>query len=110
MVFNSDLTKGSMAPVMLKILGEQERYGYEIVQIVHQRTNGRFQWKEGSLYPCLHKLEGDGLLKSLWRDGPTGKKRKYYRITRKGRTELARRVEEWSEFSQTVNGLLIGMA
>jgi DNA-binding PadR family transcriptional regulator len=102
--------KGSMAPVMLKRLGEREMDGYEIVQVGHQRTAGRFQWKEGSLYPCLHKLESDGLLKSAWREGPTGKKRKYYRVTRKGRAELARRVEEWTGFAQTVNALLLGPA
>ena len=108
MGFNADLQKGSMAPLALKILSEREMYGYEIVRVVHQRTAGKFQWKEGSLYPCLHKLEGDGLLKSAWREGPNGKRRKYYRITRRGRGVLARRTAEWSDFATTVNALLLG--
>ena len=108
MGFNADLTKGSMAPIMLKILSEREMYGYEIVQVVHRRTGGKFQWKEGSLYPCLHRLEGDRLLKAAWREGPNGKKRRYYRLTRRGRAQLARRTEEWSDFAGTVNALLMG--
>lgn len=106
MGFNGDLVKGSMTPIMLKILSRREMYGYEIVKVVHDRTGGRFEWKEGSLYPCLHRLEAGGLLKSVWRDAPNGKARKYYRITRRGRAELARRTAEWTRFSHAVNVLL----
>jgi len=106
MDFNADLMKGSMAPVALKIISEREMYGYEIMQLVHERTAGKFQWKEGSLYPCLHKLEGNGWLKSVWREGPNGRKRKYYSITRKGRNQLKRDINEWSNFTETVNILL----
>lgn len=108
MGFNADLVKGTLAPIMLKILSEREMYGYEIVQVVHKRTDGKFQWKEGSLYPCLHKLEADRLLKSVWREGPNGKQRKYYRLTRRGCAQLAKRTEEWADFAQTVNALLMG--
>ena len=82
-------------------------YGYEIVKLVNQRTGGRFQWKEGSLYPCLHRLEAAGLLKAVWREAPSGKARKYYRITRRGRRELASRTAEWREFIEAVNGVLM---
>ena len=107
MGFNGDLVKGSMTPIMLKILSQREMYGYEIVKVVHDRTGGRFEWKEGSLYPCLHRLEAGDLLKSVWRDAPNGKARKYYRITRRGRAELAKRTEEWTEFAQGVNAVLL---
>ena len=106
MEFRSDLVKGSVAPIVLKLLAERERYGYEIVKVVNERTQGAFQWKEGTLYPCLHQLESDGLLSSAWREAESGKQRKYYRITRKGRAELAARTEEWAAFSKTVTAML----
>ena len=106
MNFSPDLVRGTVEPIVLRLLGEKEMYGYEIVQVVNQRTNGRFEWKEGSLYPCLHRLEADGMLKSLWREAPSGKARKYYRITRRGRAELAKRTAEWTQFSRAMNVLL----
>ena len=106
MEFNPDLVRGSVGPIVLQLLGEKEMYGYEIVKVVNERTNGRFEWREGSLYPCLHRLEAEGMLKSIWRKAPNGKSRKYYRITRRGRAELGKRTAEWTEFAHAVNGLL----
>ena len=108
MEFNKELVKGSTALLVLKLLSERETYGYEIVKVVNERTGGRFQWKEGTLYPCLHRLEADGMVRSSWREAPTRKKRKYYRITRKGLKELAARTAEWAEFATQVNALLFG--
>ena len=106
MGFDPNLVKGSMAPIMLGILNRREMYGYEIVKLVHERTGGRFEWKEGSLYPCLHRLEAGGFLKGIWREAANGKARKYYRITRRGRAELARRADEWGGFVDAVNSVL----
>jgi len=107
MEFRPDLVKGSIVPVLLRLLAERERYGYEIVRVVNERTGGALEWKEGTLYPCLHELEAEGLLASEWRT-TGGKSRKYYRITRKGRAELEHRVQEWTQFSAAVNTLLMG--
>ena len=107
MGFDQNLMKGSMAPIMLKILSGREMYGYEIIKLVHESTGGRFQWKEGSLYPCLHRLEAAGFLKSRWCEAPNGKARKYYRVTRRGRAELAKRSVEWGEFVDAVNSVLL---
>lgn len=108
MEFRNDLVKGSITPVILKLLSERELYGYEIVKVVNERTGGALEWKEGTLYPCLHQLEADGLLTAEWRDTPSGKSRKYYRVTRRGRAELAHRVREWTQFSSAVNAVLLG--
>jgi DNA-binding PadR family transcriptional regulator len=95
--------------LVLSLLHEREMYGYEIVKVVNERTGGRFEWKEGTLYPCLHKLESDGMLKSRWHMAEeTGKKRKYYHITRKGMKELEQRSSEWREFQTAVNAVLLG--
>ena len=107
MEFDRELVKGSIVPIVLKLLHERESYGYEIVKAVNERTGGALQWKEGTLYPCLHRLEARGLTRSRWREAPTGKPRKYYRLTRKGLAELRRRTEEWKEFARAVNVLLL---
>jgi len=104
----TELVKGTTTPIILRLVAEKEMYGYDMVKAVNKRTNGALQWKEGTLYPCLHRLEADGLVKSVWRSAPSGKMRKYYRITRKGRSELARRVEEWRTVRTAVNVLLLG--
>lgn len=108
--FDKELVKGSTMPVVLRLLQEREMYGYEMVKLVAERTKGRLGWKEGTLYPCLHRLEAAGLVRSRWSDAPSGKKRKYYRITRKGLAELKRRASEWKEFAGAVNTLLLGEA
>jgi len=101
-------------PVVLALLKERPMYGYEIVKLVDARSNGQLRWKEGTLYPALHKLEGDGLVRGDWRDAPAdeapGRKRKYYALTSAGRKELARRLGEWQQFSHSINAVLRGAA
>jgi len=114
MDFSQDLVRGSIVPIVLSLLNERTMYGYEMVKVVNSRTGGRLEWKEGTLYPALHRLQGAGLISAKWADAPAsvapGRKRKYYTISRKGRRELARRAEEWNEFSLAVNSLLLGGA
>ena len=95
-------------PIVLALISERAMYGYEIVKLVNARTNGRFEWKEGTLYPTLHRLEADGLIKAKWRVADSGKQRKYYALARRGRTELARRREQWRQFSAAVDAFLLG--
>ena len=108
MDFSQDLVRGSVVPIVLALLKEKPMYGYEIVKIVNARTGGRFEWREGTLYPALHKLEADRMLTSKWQETQTGKNRKYYTITRKGLAELTRRAQEWKEFSLAVNACILG--
>lgn len=105
---HTELVKGTTVPIILRLLEGKEMYGYEMVKAVDERTNGALQWREGTLYPCLHRLEANGLVRSAWREAPSGKKRKYYSLTRKGQSELARRVEEWRTVHAAVNALLLG--
>ena len=108
MEFDSNLTRSTVEPIVLKLVSGRPMYGYEIIKVVNERTDGAFEWKEGTLYPCLHRLEAGRLVRSVWREADSGKKRKYYRITRKGLAELARRREEWMQFAGAVNVLLMG--
>ncbi len=115
MDFSQDLVRGSIVPIVLSLLDERSMYGYEILKVVNARTGGRLEWKEGTLYPTLHSLQGLGYVSAKWAEAPAtnaspGRKRKYYFITRKGRAELARRTKEWTQFSGAVNAVLFGGA
>ncbi len=108
MTASNELIRGAVAPVVLALLSEREMYGYEIVKVVNARTDGVLAFKEGTLYPLLHKLEQQRLIKSRWRDAPSGKPRKYYALTGKGAVEAKRRREEWGRVSSAVNTILCG--
>jgi len=126
MDFSQDLVRGSVVPIVLAMLRDRSMYGYEMVKTVNARTNGLLEWKEGTLYPALHRLEAAGLISGHWEDaggkapggrpvsgkdseaGEAGRQRKYYSITRKGRAELARRAQEWRLFSQAVSACVLG--
>ena len=110
MEFSQDLVRGSIVPIVLSLLKERAMYGYEIVKIVNERTGGRLEWKEGTLYPALHRLQAARWISARWADAPggQGRKRKYYSITAKGAGELERRTDEWREFSGAVNALILG--
>lgn len=95
-----------LRPLVLAILEARPLYGYEIVQ--RARRRGGLRWEEGTLYPLLHRLERDGLLGAEWRKAPSGKDRKYYALTRKGRAALARDRADWKERVRVVSGILFG--
>ena len=111
MDFSPDLVKGSIVPIILNLLKERARYGYELVKLVDARSNGLLQWREGTLYPALHRLEAERLVHAHWEEvaaGPqAGRKRKYYAITRKGLAELERRAAEWRTFSSAVSAIVL---
>ena len=96
------LVAASTKPVILAILAGGERYGYQIIQHVIDLSDGTLEWSEGMLYPVLHRMEKDGLIRSQWRISDNGRKRKYYHLTKKGESELAKEKEEW----KSVNSLL----
>ena len=89
------LTAASVTPIMLSLLAHGESYGYEIVQRIHDLSDGNIQWSDGTLYPVLHRLETDGLVTSTWRISKAGRRRKYYQLTDKGRRELETEKREW---------------
>jgi len=106
MAFNTELVGSTVEMLVLKLLSERQMYGYEIIQVVNDRTDGEFNWKEGTLYPVLHRLEGGGYLATEWQTGDTGKKRKYYRLTAKGTRRAESKAAEWSKFAGSVNAVL----
>ena len=95
MEIGKDLVAASSTPLILSVLANGESYGYAIVKRVGELSGGALQWTEGMLYPLLHRLERQGHIKGRWGAAETGRKRKYYRITKSGRAHLAEQRRQW---------------
>jgi DNA-binding PadR family transcriptional regulator len=102
------LIGGSTVLLILFLLEETDRYGYEIIKELEERSDKTFQFKEGTLYPVLHKLENNGFVKSYMAKGDTGKERKYYQLTKKGKTQLQDEKKKWEVFSGSINKIIGG--
>lgn len=101
----SSFLNGTVELLLMAVIADGPNYGYEITQAVLARSGGRFDLKEGSLYPALHRLEREKLLESYWTEND-GRRRKYYRVTALGRKTLAARRVEWQTFAEGVRGVL----
>jgi len=95
MAISKDLVAASATPLVLSILSQGESYGYAIIKRVRELSAGRIQWSDGMLYPVLHRLEHRGLIQSQWRVSETGRKRKYYRLKKKGAEALKKQQSQW---------------
>jgi len=81
-------------------------YGYEILQEAERRSERAFQLKEGTLYPALHQMERAGWLRAKWRNGPTGRARKYYSLTARGRRRADSKRRQWTAISSAMHAIL----
>ncbi len=98
-----ELIKGSIDSLLLFLVGQQPMYGYQILKELEKRSQGYFKFKEGTLYPALHRLEKRGFILGRWQVLPNGRQRKYYHITEKGRLVLGERRSQWQEFLVAMN-------
>lgn len=103
MEYRPELLKGSADTLLLALIAEKPIYGYRIVKELEQRSKGYFKFKEGTLYPALHRLERAGLILGKWERLPSGRERRYYHITEKGQQALEEKLAEWQGFSTAVN-------
>ena len=103
---DTELLKGTLSLLILSLLSRKAMYGYELAATVHKETDGTFIWREGSLYPNLHKLQTDQLITGSWEEAATGRKRRYYHITEKGREALRLKEQAWADLSGAVNRIL----
>ncbi|HET8839337.1 MAG TPA: PadR family transcriptional regulator [Flavobacteriaceae bacterium] len=101
-MYSKELIKGTLQPIILMLLKERHRmYGYEITQKVKELTNGKIEITEGALYPTLHKLEANGVLKTETEF--IGKRvRKYYSLTTSGKSIATSKVDELMDFLSTI--------
>ncbi len=106
MRFEKTLLSGSTAMLVLSLLSDGDKYGYEMVLELARRSNDAFELKEGTLYPLLHALEKAGEVKAYARTAPSGRERRYYALTERGKKRLEEKTEEWRFFSESVNAVL----
>ena len=105
MDMGKDLVAASATPLVLAILAEGDSYGYAIIKRVAELSGGHLQWTDGMLYPVLHRLERHGLVAATWSATESGRRRKYYRITREGRAQLAAQRQRWKVVDDTLRGI-----
>jgi PadR family transcriptional regulator PadR len=99
---SADLLKGTLDMLILKVVALGPIHGYAISQRIRQISREFFQVTQGSLYPALHRLEERGWLDAEWRDTPTGREAKFYKLTRVGRKQLEVAVNDWEKMSDAV--------
>ena len=97
--------KGTLPTLILEALARETSHGYKIAQQIKERSQGVLDFKEGTLYLALHKLENDGLVAS-YEGMEKGRPRRYYQITKAGKTALAKDRDEWRELSRAVTMML----
>jgi DNA-binding PadR family transcriptional regulator len=85
---SKDLMAASATPLVLSLLRRGDSYGYELIQNVRDLSDGQLEWKEGMLYPLLHRLDEHGLIEAYDRAAPSGRRRKYYRLLPEGERQL----------------------
>ena len=105
--YEQQMKKGVLEMLVLRLLSEEEKYGYQLICELKERSGGMFVLKEGTLYPILYRMEDDGLVTNRWSE-PKGREvsKKYYRITGEGRTVLTELWELWQAFSGSVGGVM----
>jgi transcriptional regulator len=109
MTDKADLLQGTLDMLVMRAVADEPLHGYALVHRLKLISGGRLNVPQGSLYPALHRLENQGVLKAEWHDTPSGREAKFYRLTAKGRKRLASEVADWKELSTAI-ALALGLA
>jgi PadR family transcriptional regulator PadR len=99
---SGELVQGTLDMLILKTLTRGAQHGYGIAQIIRQASEEVLRVEEGSLYPALHRLELDGWIDSEWGVSPNNRRAKYYRLTARGRKQLAREAGNWERLARAI--------
>jgi PadR family transcriptional regulator PadR len=105
----SDLIHGTLDLLILNTISLQAQHGWGIAKRIQQVSNDVLQVTQGALYPALHRLEQQGWIKAEWRVSDEGRDAKFYALTRAGRVQLKKELEQWERLSSAV-GLVIRLA
>jgi len=106
--WTAELKKGSIQLCLLALLAKEEKYGFQILHELKDRSNGFFDLKEGTLYPALRRLEERGFVSSRWQEPKSGMPRKYYRLTDRGRVALREALAIWDTMTRGAERVLGG--
>jgi transcriptional regulator len=102
-----DFLPGTLESLVLKTLTRGPMHGYAIARWLEDATGGVLAVEEGSLYPALYRMEKRGWIEAEWGTSELGRRAKFYRLTRKGRQQLASDSEAWAAFAQAVNRVMV---
>lgn len=106
MKIEKSLLSGSTPMLVLSLLKDGDKYGYEMIDALAKRSDDTFQLREGTLYPLLHAMEKSRWVHSYVKQTPSGRERKYYHLTGEGLKQLEAKAAEWKLFSEKVNAVL----
>jgi DNA-binding PadR family transcriptional regulator len=101
----AEALKGHLDGLILAVIAAGPAHGYAVIDALKRQSGGVFDLPEGTVYPALHRLEGEGLLASAW-ETANGRRRRVYQLTRRGHTVLGERRGDWRLFAQAVDGVL----
>jgi PadR family transcriptional regulator PadR len=104
-----DELRGHLEALVLAVLAEGPAHGYGVIGRLREQSDGAFDLAEGTIYPALHRLEGDGQISATWAE-VQGRRRKIYKVTSAGSAELSSQRVRWSEFSTAITRVLGGAA
>ena len=104
-MLDRELKKGSAELLILSLVEDQPRHGYDIGQLIEQRSDGALKFSVGSLYPLLYRLEKRGWIQGRWVEKPSQRRRRYYRITAEGKKVLKAQKNSWLEFVEAINSI-----
>jgi len=105
MALTKDFVAASTTPLILSVLSIEDSYGYAIIGLVKELSEGEIQWADGMLYPILHRLEKKGWIEAFWGVAETGRKRKYYRLCQAGKDELNSQRQQWNKLNNMLKAL-----
>ncbi|HEX7136966.1 MAG TPA: PadR family transcriptional regulator [Vicinamibacterales bacterium] len=104
---SSELLHGTLETLILKTLAGGRRHGYGIARAIEDATDGVVDVEDGSLYPALYRMERRGLIEAEWGVSELGRRAKFYRITARGRRQLASQTAEWARFAGAISKVLL---
>lgn len=108
MSYSSEILRGNTETIILAILKGKDSYGYEIMKTIIEGGKGLFSIKDATVYTAFKRMEKEQLITSYWGDGDGSARRKYYRITDKGKEVYAQKVDEWNEINVVLNNMIGG--
>ena len=103
---SSDLLRGHTDTIILKLLMDGDKYGYEITKLIQTNSHGEYELKEATMYSSLKRLEGEVCITSYWGDETQGGRRKYYQVTKKGKQLYAENKSNWEYAKRILDQLL----
>ncbi|GHU97013.1 PadR family transcriptional regulator [Clostridia bacterium] len=106
MPITADLIRGHTETIILTHVSDHDSYGYEVNKAIYEKSKGRYELKEATLYGAFRRLEEASCIESFWGDETTGARRRYYRITERGREALRENLKEWQDAKELIDILI----